>query len=60
MSAWIEKLQMNMSKFIVNKNTDKQEKLDFIRRQYGLFDIANKVLDGKAFFVGCSHTKEKI
>jgi hypothetical protein len=43
-----------MSKFLRNANASNEEKLEFIRLQYGLLDIVVKALDGKVYFVGCS------
>ena len=54
MEAWMRKLQKRMSKFLRNANASNEEKLEFIRLQYGLLDIVVKALDGNVYFVGCS------
>ena len=58
MEAWIQKLQKRMTKFLQNPAVSAQQKLDFIRHQYGLLDIIVKAIDGKVYFVGCSQPNQ--
>jgi len=53
MEAWINKLQSNMQKFLQDDNLNPDDRLTFIRQQYALFEVINKVLNGKAHFTGC-------
>ena len=55
MEAWINKLQINMKKFLDGKSELQENRLEFIREQYALLDITVKALNGDVFFVGCSH-----
>lgn len=57
MEAWIAKLQANMQTFREGENKNTQEQLIFIRQQYALLDTVVKVLQDKAYLVGCSHSK---
>jgi len=59
LEAWIEKLQINLRKFLEDSDKTQEEKLAFIRRQYELLDIINKVLLGKIYFSGCSQSTVK-
>jgi hypothetical protein len=57
MEGWVAKLQMNMRKFLEDdgKNLSNEEKLEFIRKQYSFLDVTVKALEGKVYFVGCTH-----
>lgn len=56
MEAWISKLQLNMRKFLDNKELSDEQRLIFVRQQYILLEVINKVLEGKIYFMGCSHS----
>jgi hypothetical protein len=58
MEAWVAKLQTNMRKHLdetKGKPLSNEERLEFIRKQYSFLDITVKALEGKVYFVGCSH-----
>lgn len=58
LEAWIIRLQENLQKFKEEKNQKKvEEQLSFIRHQYHLLLTITKVLNGKAYFVGCPPIK---
>lgn len=59
MEAYVAKLQRNMRKFLESGHQPtSEEKLAFIRQQYALLDITVKVINGKVYFVGCSHPND--
>lgn len=49
MEGWITKIQQNTSIFLNNPSIEK------LNEQYVLLDIIIKVLNGDAYFSGCSH-----
>lgn len=56
MEGYVSKLQKNMKEFLVSEDAmTNEQKLAFIRKEYSLFEITTKVLDGRAYFVGCTH-----
>jgi len=54
MAIWVGKLEDNMENFLNSGEKSVEEKLQFIRNQYVMFDAAHKVLDGKAHFHGAT------
>lgn len=50
---FISKLRRNIKGFGMEKDQAKQ--LSYIREQYALLAIINKVMDGKSYFVGVDH-----
>jgi hypothetical protein len=56
MEGYVSKLQKNMKEFLATEDQmTNAERLAFIRKEYSLFEITAKVLDGRAYFVGCTH-----
>ena len=59
MEAYVDKLQSNMRSFLESENKTNINKLSFILHQYSCIEIVEKVLNGKVYFSGCSHTVNK-
>lgn len=52
MGGWLNKINLKIKKFIESEK-DLDEHLSFIKEQEPLLDFVLKVLNGKAFFIGC-------
>jgi len=56
MEAWVTKLYNNVVLFLVDvAGKTNEEHKEFIKTQNTLLDSIVKVLNGNAYFVGCSH-----
>jgi len=54
MEAWVNKLLINLNK-LLSIDSDLSTQKSFIKDQYILLIMIIKVLNGDAYFVGCSH-----
>jgi hypothetical protein len=60
MEGYIAKLQLNMRKYLEQSYLwTPEERLEFIRQQYILLRVVNKVLSGKMYLTGCFHPSNK-
>jgi hypothetical protein len=55
MEGWVAKLQKNVSRFINNNSIKLNDQWNFIKDQYVLLDVIIKIINGDAYFVGCTH-----
>lgn len=55
---WIEKLRFSIESYLRQEKNDTKKQLKFVRQQYPLIDVALKVVNGDAYFLGVPHDKK--